>query len=124
MRVKRGSKRRKKRRKMAKVTRGFYGKRKNCYHMMRIAVMRSWLHAYEGRRLRKRDLRRLWQIRIGAAVRSMGWNYSRFIHALKVAGIPLNRKMLAHLAVADPEAFAAVVERARAHVETPAPKAS
>lgn len=110
MRVKRGFKRRYKRSKMAKVTRGFYGKRKNSYHMMRIAVMRSWLHAYEGRRLRKRDMRRLWQIRIAAAVRSLGWSYSRFMGALKTHGVQLNRKMLAHLAVYDPQAFQSVVE--------------
>ncbi len=117
-RVKRGAKRRYKRKKMAKYTKGFWGKRKNCYHMMRIAVMRSWLHAYEGRRLRKRQMRRLWQMRINAAVRQHGWNYSQFMGALRKAGIDVNRKMLAHLAVRDPDAFAAIVAAARAAVQS------
>ncbi len=116
VRVKRGPKRRAKRKKMARYTKGFWGKRKNCYHMMRIAVMRSWLHAYEGRRLRKRDMRRLWQIRINAAVRQHGWSYSQFMGALRKAGIRLNRKMLAHLAVHDPAAFAHIVEVVRSAV--------
>ncbi|GBC85680.1 50S ribosomal protein L20 [bacterium HR11] len=122
-RVKRGPKRRYKRKKLAREAKGFWGKRKNSYHMMRIAVMRKWLHEYEGRRLRKRQLRRLWQVRINAAVRPLGWTYSQFMGALRKAGIAVNRKMLAHLAVTDPPAFAAIVEQARAALAPPGPPA-
>ncbi len=72
------------------------------------AVHHAWMHAYRGRKQKKRDMRRLWIVRIGAAARMHGLNYSRFIHGLAVAGVTLDRKVLAELAVADAEAFAAI----------------
>jgi len=80
---------------------------------MKIAVMKSLFYAYQHRRLKKRDFRRLWIVRINAAVRPLGLNYSRFIHGLKKAGIELDRKILADIAVRDPEAFKAIVEKAK-----------
>ena len=77
-------------------------------------MLKSLWYSYRDRRVRKRDLRKLWIARINAAARLNGFTYSRFIHALKSAEITLNRKMLADLAVRDPQAFAAVVERAKA----------
>ncbi|RKQ64050.1 LSU ribosomal protein L20P [Thermovibrio guaymasensis] len=113
MRVK-YSPRRKRRKKLKKLTKGYFGGRSRLYRTMKIAVMKSLFYAYEHRRTKKRDFRRLWITRINAAVRPLGLNYSRFIHGLKKAGIELDRKILADLAVRDPEAFKAVVEKAKA----------
>jgi large subunit ribosomal protein L20 len=81
---------------------------------MKIAVMKSLFYAYKHRRERKRDFRRLWIARINAAVRPLGLNYSRFMNGLKKAGIELDRKILADIAVRDPEAFKVIVEKAKA----------
>jgi len=113
MRVK-TSPRRYKRKKLKKLTRGYFGGRSRLFRTMKIAVMKSLFYAYKHRRERKRDFRRLWIARINAAVRPLGLNYSRFINGLKKAGIELDRKVLAELAVRDPEAFKAVVEKAKA----------
>jgi large subunit ribosomal protein L20 len=113
MRVK-YSPRRKRRKKLKKLTKGYFGGRSRLYRTMKIAVMKSLFYAYQHRRTKKRDFRRLWIARINAAVRPLGLNYSRFIYGLKKAGIELDRKILADLAVRDPEAFKAVVEKAKA----------
>ncbi|MEO2065388.1 MAG: 50S ribosomal protein L20 [Desulfurobacteriaceae bacterium] len=113
MRVK-YSPRRKRRKKLKKLTKGYFGGRSRLYRTMKIAVMKSLFYAYQHRRTKKRDFRRLWITRINAAVRPLGLNYSRFIYGLKKAGIELDRKILADLAVRDPEAFKAVVEKAKA----------
>jgi large subunit ribosomal protein L20 len=89
-----------------------YGTRNNLFRRANEAMMKSLWYAYRDRRTRKRDLRRLWIARINAAARQNGTTYSRFIHNLKQANIGLNRKMLADLAVRDPQAFTAVVEAA------------
>ncbi|WP_456342704.1 50S ribosomal protein L20 [Thermovibrio sp.] len=113
MRVK-YSPRRKRRKKLKKLTKGYFGGRSRLYRTMKIAVMKSLFYAYQHRRTKKRDFRRLWITRINAAVRPLGLNYSRFIYGLKKAGIELDRKILADLAVRDPEAFKVVVEKAKA----------
>ncbi len=112
MRVK-YSPRRKRRKKLKKLTKGYFGGRSRLYRTMKIAVMKSLFYAYQHRRTKKRDFRRLWIARINAAVRPLGLNYSRFIYGLKKAGVELDRKILADLAVRDPEAFKAVVEKAK-----------
>ncbi len=88
--------------------------------MMRIAVMRAWVHAYEGRKLRKRDMRRLWQIRINARVRMFGFSYSRFMGELRKAHIRLNRKILAHLAVYDPDVYKHLIDMIKKNQKTAA----
>jgi len=113
MRVK-YSARRKRRKKLKKLTKGYFGARSRLYRTMKIAVMKSLFYAYQHRRTRKRDFRRLWITRINAAVRPLGLNYSRFIHGLKKAGIELDRKVLSEIAIRDPEAFKVIVEKAKA----------
>ena len=103
----------KKRRKMLKLAKGYYGAKSKQYRAASEQVRRSLRYAYEGRKMRKRDFRRLWITRISAAAKSCGINYSRFMNGLKKAGIDLNRKMLADLAVNDKAAFAALAEKAK-----------
>jgi large subunit ribosomal protein L20 len=112
-RVKRAVIRRTRKKKLFKRVSGFFLGRRN-YRQARTWAMKAGYQEYVGRKLRKRDFRRLWNTRIGAAARLHGLNYSKLIHGLKLAGIDLNRKMLADLAVREPEAFAAVVQRAQA----------
>ena len=97
---------RKRRKKILEEAKGYFGGRKNLYRPARNAVEKGWEHAYRHRRERKRDFRRLWIQRINAASRQHGLSYSRFIHGLKEAGVELDRKVLADLAVREPEAFA------------------
>ena len=104
----------KKRRKIMKLAKGYYGSKSKQYRAAQEQVMRSLRYAYIGRKLRKRDFRRLWITRISAACKSCDINYSRFMNGLKKAGIDLNRKMLADLAVNDQAAFAALAEKAKA----------
>lgn len=115
-RVKRGPKRRRARRKVLKAAKGQFLTKSKLYRAARLAVQKSLRYAYHGRRRRKRDLRSLWIVRINAACRELGVSYSKFIGALKAAGIELNRKMLAELAVRDEAAFAALVEKAKAQL--------
>ena len=103
-RVKTGPSRRKHHKKVLKLTKGQYGTR---------SMLKSLWYAYRDRRARKRDLRRLWIARINAAARQNGTTYSRFIHSLKTSNIAINRKMLADMAVRDPQAFTAVVNQAQ-----------
>jgi len=111
-RVKGGVVTRRRHKKILKMTKGMYGTRKNLFRRANEAMLKSLWYAYRDRRTRKRDLRRLWIARINAAARQNGTTYSRLIHDLKQAGIQLNRKMLADLAVRDPKAFQEVVKAA------------
>ena len=114
MRIKRAVNAVKKRRKIFKLSKGYYGSKSRSYRIAREAVMKSLNYAFIGRRRRKRDFRRLWIARINAAARINGLSYSKLMHGLKVAGINLNRKVLADLAVNDAVAFAALVEKGSA----------
>ena len=116
MRIKRSVNALKKRRKILRLAKGYFGNKSKNYRIAREAVMKSLNYAYVGRRLRKRDMRSLWIARINAAARINGLSYSKFMHGLKVAGINLNRKVLADLAVNDANAFAALAEKAKAAV--------
>ncbi len=98
--------------KILKLNKGYYGTKSKLFRRANEQYLKSQWYAYRDRRNRKRDLRRLWIARINAAARQNGTKYSRLIHGLKEAGINLNRKMLADLAVNQPEAFAAVVKKA------------
>jgi large subunit ribosomal protein L20 len=113
-RVKTGPYRRQHHKKVLKITKGQFGTRHRLFRRANEAMLKSLWYAYRDRRQRKRDLRRLWIARINAAARLNGTTYSRLIHAMKDNQILLNRKMLADLAVRDPQAFAAVVSRANA----------
>ena len=97
-------------RKLIKQAKGYFGTRKSNFRTAKDAVQRGWQYAYRDRRQKKRNFRRLWIIRINAAVRLHDMSYSRFIAALKAKNIELNRKTLAHLAVHDPEGFAQIVK--------------
>jgi large subunit ribosomal protein L20 len=112
-RVKRSVGARKKRRKVLAQARGYYGTKKSSYRRAKEQVQRSLRYAYRDRRTRKRDFRRLWIARINAGARLNGLTYSEFMHGVGLAGIELNRKMLADLATHEPEAFAALCARAR-----------
>ncbi len=105
---------RKRRNKMLKAAKGYWGAKSKHFKMAKQAVMKSGNYAYIGRKLKKRDFRSLWITRISAQAKANGINYSQFMHGLKLAGINLNRKMLAELAVSDKEAFADIVAKAKA----------
>lgn len=104
---------RKKHKKVLKLAKGFRGGESRIYRTANQAVMRSMQNAYIGRKRRKRDFRRLWITRISAAAKMNGMNYSTFMNGLKKAGIEINRKMLSEIAIADPAAFAKLVEKAK-----------
>ena len=114
MRIKRAVNAVKKRRKIFKLAKGYFGNKSKSYRIAREAVMKSLNYAFIGRRRRKRDFRKLWIARINAAARMNGISYSKFMHGLSVAGINLNRKVLADLAVNDAAAFTQLVEKAKA----------
>ena len=114
MRIKRAVNAVKKRRKILKLAKGYYGNKSKSYRIAREAVMKSLNYAYIGRRLKKRDFRKLWIARINAAARQNGISYSKLMHGLKVAGINLNRKVLADIALNDAPAFTQLVEKAKA----------
>ncbi len=105
---------RKRRNKVLKAAKGYWGSKSKHFKMAKQAVMKSGNYAFIGRKLKKRDFRSLWIARISAQCKVNGINYSRFMYGLKKAGINLNRKMLAEIAVSDKEAFAAIVEKAKA----------
>lgn len=117
MRIKRAVNAVKKRRKIMKRAKGYFGSKSRSYRIARQAVMKSMQYAYVGRRLKKRDFRQLWIARINAAARMNDLSYSRFMYGLKTAGIDLNRKILADLAVNDPKAFADLCEKAKAAIQ-------
>lgn len=104
---------RKRRKKILKLAKGYYGAKSKQFRIANQAVMRSLTNAYIGRKQKKRDFRSLWITRISAACKMNDINYSQFMHGLKLAGITLNRKMLAEIAVSDMEAFATLVETAK-----------
>ncbi|GHV05503.1 50S ribosomal protein L20 [Clostridia bacterium] len=101
------------RRKVLKLAKGYWGAKSKLFRTANQAVMKSMRYAYIGRRLKKRDFRRLWITRISAAVKPFGLNYSRFAYALKKLDISLNRKILSEMAIHDKAAFAALVEKAK-----------
>lgn len=105
---------RKRRNKVLKLAKGYWGARSKHFKMAKEAVMKSGQYAYIGRRQKKRDFRRLWITRISAACKLNGINYSQFMNGLKKADITINRKMLSEIAIADPKAFTALVEQAKA----------
>ena len=105
---------RKRRNNILKAAKGYFGSKSKHFKMAKPAVMKSGNYAYVGRKLKKRDFRKLWIARISAQAKVCGINYSTLMHGLKVAGIDLNRKMLAEIAVSDKEAFASIVEKAKA----------
>ena len=113
MRIKRSVNALKKRRKIFRLSKGYFGNKSKSYRIARQAVMKSLNYAYIGRKLRKRDMRSLWIARINAAARLNGLSYSKLMHGLKTAGINLNRKILAELAVNDAKAFAELAEKAK-----------
>jgi large subunit ribosomal protein L20 len=123
-RVKRGPKRAAKRKKVLKLSKGYFGVKSNAYRMAKQQVDKSLGYAYRDRRQRKREMRRLWIVRINAAARLNGLSYSRLISGLKAAGSELDRKMLADLAVRDDRAFAALAELAKSALEPQAASAS
>ena len=105
---------RKRRNKVLKAAKGYWGAKSKHFKMAKQAVMKSGNYAFAGRKMKKRDFRRLWIARISAQAKVNGMNYSTIMHGLKMAGIDLNRKMLAEIAVSDKEAFAELVNKAKA----------
>ena len=105
--------RRRRRKKVLKQAKGYWGRKHSSYRLANEQVMRSGNYAYRDRRRRKREMRRLWIVRINAAARREGMSYSELIHGLSEAGVDVNRKMLADIAVRDPEAFRRFAELAR-----------
>ena len=105
---------RKRRKKVLKAAKGYYGSKHTLFKTAKQAVMKSGQYAYIGRKQKKRDFRRIWITRISAAAKMNGMNYSTFMNGLKRAGIDLNRKMLSEIAIADPAGFATLVEAAKA----------
>lgn len=115
-RVKRGIVRRQKRKKLSKLTKGYFQNKSKLYKFMREAAEKSGVYAYVGRKRKKRDFRSLWIVRINAAARQHGLSYSTFINGLRSAGIALDRKNLAELAAREPAAFAVLAEKAKSAV--------
>ena len=113
MRVKRGNVLRKRHKKILKLAKGFIGARSRIFKVANIAVMKKLKYQYRDRRVLKRNMRSLWIVRINAAVRELGYSYSKFMNMLKKADIQVNRKMLAELAVNEPDAFKVLVETAQ-----------
>ncbi len=117
MRIKRGVTAVKKRRKILKQAKGYFGLKSTNYRIARQAVMKSGNYAYIGRKLRKRDMRSLWIARINAGARANGLSYSKLMHGLKLANVDLNRKSLAEIAVSDAATFAKLAETAKANLK-------
>ncbi|MCW8924931.1 MAG: 50S ribosomal protein L20 [Xanthomonadales bacterium] len=115
-RVKRGVVARSKHKKVLKQAKGYYGARRKVYRVAKQAVIKAGQYSYRDRRARKRQFRRLWIVRINAAARQFGLSYSRFMHGLNQAGIEVDRKVLADLAVHDIAAFGALAEKAKANL--------
>ena len=113
-RIKGATMSRKRRNKVMKMAKGYWGSKSKHFKMAKQQVMKSGQYAYVGRKQKKRDFRRLWITRISAACKLNGMNYSTFMNGLNKAGITLNRKMLSEIAIADPAAFTALTEKAKA----------
>ena len=116
-RVKGGTVTRKRRKRVLKLAKGYYGSKHTLFKVANQQVMKSLMYAYRDRRQTKRDFRKLWITRINAAARINGLSYSRLMHGLKLAGIEVNRKMLADLAIADAVAFTELANTAKKHLE-------
>ena len=123
-RAKRGNKRLERRKKILKLAKGYRGTKSKLYRSAKESVERGLNFAYTGRKLKKRDFRSLWIVRIGAAARLNGINYSQLMHGLKLAGVELDRKVLADLAVNQPEAFKGLAVQAKSALETKSEKAA
>jgi large subunit ribosomal protein L20 len=108
-RAKRGFKARRRRNRILKFAKGFRGKRSKCHAVAAEAVQHAWMHMYRSRKVRKREFRGLWIVRINAACRQLGVSYSKLMGAMKARGLDVNRKMLAELAIQDPDGFKNVV---------------
>ena len=113
-RVKRGFKARRRRNRMLKAAQGYRGRRSTLYKTAKMAVFKGWIYAYRDRKQKKRDFRSLWIVRINAGARANGLSYSRLVAGLRAAGVEVDRKMLAALALDDPKAFAEIAGIARA----------
>ncbi len=113
MRVKRGVTRQRRHKKVLNEASGFFGSRSKLFRPARLALEKSWVYAYRDRRQRKRQFHRLWITRINAAAREHGLSYSKLIHGLKQAGVEVDRKVLAEIAVSEPAAFAELAELAK-----------
>ena len=116
-RVKRGPTRHRRHKNVLKATRGHKGGRHGLYRQAHESMLHAFAYSYAHRKKKKGDMRRLWSIRINAAARANGMSYSRLIHGLKLAGVAINRKMLAELAIHDPLGFATVTEQSKAQLE-------
>ena len=116
MRVKKSVASRKRRKRVLKLAKGYWGRRKNNLRRAKETLRRALAYAYRDRRQRKRDFRKLWIVRINAAVRPFDLSYSKFINALKKSEIELDRKSLSELAIRDPEGFKSIVETAKANL--------
>ncbi len=112
-RVTRGNKKLLRRKKILKLAKGYFGAKRKNYRTAKEAVEKALTYAYRDRKARKRDFRQLWNLRINAAVREHGLNYSRFINGLKKLDIQINRKMLSNLAASEPETFGLIVEKVK-----------
>ena len=115
-RVKRAVNARKNHKKVLKLAKGYYGGKSKLFKTANESVIRALRNAYDGKKLKKRDYRRLWIARINAATRMNGLSYSRFMNGMKLAGVDINRKMLSEIAINDPKAFADLVELAKKHL--------
>ncbi|MGE6259308.1 50S ribosomal protein L20 [Heyndrickxia sporothermodurans] len=115
-RVKGGIVSRRRRKKVLKLAKGYFGSKHTLYKTANEQVMKSYMYAYRDRRQKKRDFRKLWITRINAAARMNGLSYSRLMHGLKLAGIEVNRKMLADLAIHDEKAFTELANQAKAQI--------
>ncbi len=115
-RVKRGVTSHRRHKKILKMAKGYRGAKSKLYRVANQQVMKSGQYAYIHRKLKKRDFRKLWIARINAAARDNGTTYSRMVHGLKVAGVDINRKMLAELAISDPQGFSKLAEIAKSNV--------
>ena len=115
-RVKGGTVARRRRKKILKLAKGYFGSKHRLYKTANEQVMKSLQYAYRDRRQRKRDFRKLWITRINAAARMNGLSYSKFMHGLKLAEIDINRKMLADIAISDQKAFALIADQAKAAI--------
>lgn len=113
MRVKRGFVSRRKHKRVLKLAEGFRGRRKNCYRLGKLAVEKALQYQFRDRRVKKREFRSLWIVRINAAARLSGMTYSRFMRGLKAANVELDRKVLADIALNDPAGFATLADQAR-----------
>ena len=116
-RVKRGTKRHNRRKKLLSLAKGYYLNKSKLYKFAKEAVEKALVYAYRDRKVRKRDFRRLWIVRIGAAARQNGLNYNQFISGLKRSGVEMDRKILADLALQDPGAFTRLAETAKSAVK-------